>query len=174
MKNCCNHVKKDKQCRRKSDKKTFKLPRRFSKKKCKNPKGFTMRSSCAPYKDCFKKTKRKQNGGKKKQFLYNPNNPKKSFDVYIDKNPKDTIPIKYKTLQDVKNTIKKLEKLYKTNKYPHTRIWKVGMILKVRLEVLKDKKSKHFKLANRYFKFLGKRTKLKTEKDRKNLKFNIK
>ena len=24
----------------------------------------------------------------RKQFLYNPNNPKKSFDVYIDKNPK--------------------------------------------------------------------------------------
>jgi lipoprotein-anchoring transpeptidase ErfK/SrfK len=26
-----------------------------------------------------------------KQFLYNPNDPNKSFDVYIDKNPKDTI-----------------------------------------------------------------------------------
>ena len=26
----------------------------------------------------------------KKQFLFNPKNPKKSFDVYIDKNPKDT------------------------------------------------------------------------------------
>ena len=32
----------------------------------------------------------------KKRFLYNPKNPKKSFDVYIDKNPKDTISIKYK------------------------------------------------------------------------------
>ena len=31
----------------------------------------------------------------KKQFLYNPNNPKKRFDVYIDKNPNDTIPLKY-------------------------------------------------------------------------------
>ena len=41
----------------------------------------------------------------KKQFLYNPNNPKKSFDVYIDKNPKDTIHIKYTTTDDVKNTI---------------------------------------------------------------------
>ena len=35
-----------------------------------------------------------------KTFLYNPDNPKKSFDVYIDKNPKDTIPIK-----PIKNTI---------------------------------------------------------------------
>ena len=42
-----------------------------------------------------------------KQFLYNPKNPKKSFDVYIDKNPKDTISIKYSTVDDVKNTIKK-------------------------------------------------------------------
>ena len=54
----------------------------------------------------------------KKQFLYNPNNPKKSFDVYIDKNPKDTIHIKYTTLDDVKNTINKLETLYK-NKNIH-------------------------------------------------------
>ena len=43
---------------------------------------------------------KKQKGGKK-QFLYNPNNPKKSFDVYIDKNPKDTINIKYTTVNDV-------------------------------------------------------------------------
>ena len=48
---------------------------------------------------------------KTKKFLYNPNNPKKSFDVYIDKNPKDTIPIKYTTVNDVKETIKKLENL---------------------------------------------------------------
>ena len=44
---------------------------------------------------------KKQKGGKK-QFLYNPNNPKKSFDVYIDKNPKDTINIKYTTVMMLK------------------------------------------------------------------------
>ena len=99
----------------------------------------------------------------KKQFLYNPNNPKKSFDVYIDKNPNDTIPIKYTTLDDVKNTIKKLEKLYKSKKYTHKRIWQVGMIMKVRLEVLKDKKPKEYKLSKKYFEFLGKRTKLNDE-----------
>ena len=49
----------------------------------------------------------------KKTFLYNPDNPKMSFDVYIDKDPSDTIPIKYTTVQDVKDTILKLEKLYK-------------------------------------------------------------
>ena len=96
----------------------------------------------------------------KKTFLYNPNNPKKSFDVYIDKNPKDTIHIKYTTVQDVKNTINNLESLYKHKVYPHKRIWQVGMIMKVRLEVLKNKKPEQYRLANRYYKFLGRRTKL--------------
>ena len=73
----------------------------------------------------------------------NPNNPKLSFNVYIDKDPSDTISIKYKTVQDVKDTIKKLERLYKTDKYTHKRIWQVGMILKVRLEAMyKHKKTK--------------------------------
>jgi lipoprotein-anchoring transpeptidase ErfK/SrfK len=106
----------------------------------------------------------------KKQFLYNPKNPKKSFDVYIDKNPKDTIHIKYTTLEDVKNTIDKLEKLYKNKKYTHKRIWQVGMILKVRLKVLQRIKPKQYALANKYFKFLGKRTAL-SETDRRKILF---
>tara|TARA_A200000113_G_scaffold218832_1_gene226845 strand:+ start:915 stop:1496 length:582 start_codon:yes stop_codon:yes gene_type:complete len=184
MVDCCNHSKYDKTCIRKRDKKSFKLPRKFSRQKCKNPKGFTMRSSCAPYKDCFKRSKQK--GGKrsskrtkktnkrsrktKKEFLYNPDDPKKSFDVYIDKDPTDTIPIKYTTLSDVKNTIKKLESLYKNDKYTHKRIWQVGMILYVRLKVLKDKKPNEFKLAERYFKHLGKRSKIKNRDKKKELK----
>ena len=96
----------------------------------------------------------------RKRFLYNPNNPKKSFDVYIDKNPKDTIHIKYTTIEDVKNTIHKLEKLYKNKKYTHKRIWQVGMIMKVRLEVLKNKKPKQYNMSKKYYEFLGKRTKL--------------
>jgi hypothetical protein len=34
-------------------------------------------------------TKKRTTKKKTKEFLYNPNNPKKSFDVYIDKNPND-------------------------------------------------------------------------------------
>ena len=79
----------------------------------------------------YKVRKRKKTRKNKKRFLYNPNNPKKSFDVYIDKNPKDTIHIKYTTVSDVKHTIKKLERLYKSKKYSHKRIWQVGMIMKV-------------------------------------------
>ena len=102
----------------------------------------------------------------KKQFLYNPDNPKKSFDVYIDKNPRDTIHIKYTTIEDVKNTIRKLERLYKEKKYSHKRIWQVGMIMKVRLEVLKNKKPKQYKLSKKYFEFLGKRTHAEDDKTR--------
>jgi len=115
-----------------------------------------------------KKTKKRKNKRikmTKKRFLYHPDNPNKSFDVYIDKNPKNTIPIKYKTVDDVKDTINKLERLYKNKKYSHKRIWQVGMIMKVRLEVLKDKKPKEYELSKKYFEFLGKRTKL-SEKER--------
>ena len=135
---------------------------------------------------CGKKTNknktRKKKAGKKR-FLYNPNNPKKSFDVYIDKNPKDTIHIKYTTVSDVKHTIKKLERLYKSKKYSHKRIWQVGMIMKVRLEaMLKHKKDKYpnakkvrerFSLANRYFKFLGKRSKKNGFDERKRMIFHV-
>lgn len=118
-------------------------------------------------------TKKKNKNTKnktKKQFLFNPENPKRSFDVYIDKNPKDTIHIKYTTLEDVQNTIDKLEKLYKNKKYTHKRIWQVGMIMKVRLKVLKKQKPKQYALSNKYFIFLGKRTKLE-EKERYKLSF---
>ncbi len=284
MKDCCNHKKTAKRCRRK-DGKTFKLPRRFSKKRClEGVKGFTMKSSCAPYNDCkkgsgdkksikrknilnkelkicsttpmtgyyrngycmtgkddkgthtvcakmnkqfleftkkkgnnlysvvspgdkwclcenrweeaydnnkapkviqsatnmrtknkiIKKIKNKKGGSKtKKQFFFNPQDSKNSYDVYIDKNPKDTIPIKFKLVKDVKNTIKKLERLYKSGKYSHKRIWQVGMIMYVRLKVLKDKKKKQFQLSQKYFKFLGKRTKIKSEKDRKKFIFKM-
>ena len=57
MKSCCKHKDKDKTCKRK-DGKVFKLPRRFTRKTCKNPRGFTMRSSCAPYKFCKKNRKK--------------------------------------------------------------------------------------------------------------------
>ena len=115
--------------------------------------------------------KNKKHQRTKKQFLYNPNDPKKSFDVYIDKNPNDTINIKYTTLDDVKNTIKKLERLYKNNSYSHKRIWQVGMIMYVRLKVLAHKKPREFALAKKYFKFLGSRTKLKSQTQRKKINF---
>ena len=108
---------------------------------------------------------------KKECFLFNPENPSKSFDVYIDKNPEDTIPIKYKTLEDVKETILKLERLYRSGNYPHKRIFQVAMILMVRLRVLKDKKPNEYKLAQEYYDFIKTRTPIKTKKERKKLRF---
>jgi len=96
----------------------------------------------------------------KKTFLYNPKNPKKTLDLFTNDNPEDTIHIKYTTLEDVKNTINKLEQLYKDKKYSHKRIFQVGMIMKVRLHLLKDKKQEHYDLANKYYNFLKKRTTL--------------
>lgn len=112
-----------------------------------------------------------------KQYFFNPNNPKKSYDVYIDKNPADTISIKYTTIQDVKNTINKLEYLYKSNMYPHKRIWQVGMIMMVRLRALhkntpNSTSERRYNMSYKYFKFLGQRTKLKQD-ERKNFKFTL-
>ena len=60
---CCVHNKSAKKCRRRSDKKMFKLPRRFSRKNCRKSRGFTMKSSCAPYIDCYKKKLKRNNLG---------------------------------------------------------------------------------------------------------------
>tara|TARA_A100001015_G_scaffold266523_1_gene315820 strand:+ start:1037 stop:1540 length:504 start_codon:yes stop_codon:yes gene_type:complete len=162
---CCKAKKTNKQCIRKKDKKVFSLPRKHTKIDCQSMKrkGFSQRSSCAPYRDC-------------PQFLYNPKNPKKSFDVYIDKNPNDTIPIRFRTIQDVKNTIGMLERLYKQKRYSHKRIWQVAMILKVRLDAIyrhTNTKRTHRKLAHRYFTFLKKRTQQKGFLVRSRMKFSI-
>ena len=68
------------------------------------------------------------------------------------------------------------------NKYTHKRIWQVGMIMKVRLEaILKHNKTLYknakniksrYNLANKYFKFLGRRTK-KDDIVRKQMIFKI-
>ena len=101
----------------------------------------------------------------KKDLFFN------NYDLYSDANPKDTIRIKYTTLDDVKDTIKKLERLYKSNKYKHARISQVANVMTQRLKVLGN--DNRYKLSNRYFDFLKKRTKLKTETDRKNLIFKV-
>ena len=112
------------------------------------------------------------------KYKFNRGSKSKSFDVYLDKNPKDTISIKYSNLKETKSTIKKLERLFKTKKYSHKRIWQVGMILYVRLRAMKGKR-KEKALAKRYFNFLKKRTKEKgknkkeTFLKRKKLKFKF-
>lgn len=61
VKNCCTSSESNKKCIRK-DGKIFDLPRKFSKKKCLSNKikGFSMKSSCSPYKNCKKLKKPKK------------------------------------------------------------------------------------------------------------------
>ena len=117
----------------------------------------------------------KKSNNKNKTFLFNPKDPKKSFDVYIDKNPSDTIPVKYSNKSELLETIKKLEKLYKEGKYDHKRISQVAMILRVRTRVIKEKNPKIDKgrseLSKKYTDFLKVRTKL-SEKERKEFRFD--
>tara|TARA_R100000805_G_C3594815_1_gene96138 strand:+ start:441 stop:764 length:324 start_codon:yes stop_codon:yes gene_type:complete len=90
----------------------------------------------------------------------------KNYDLYSDANPKDTIRIKYKTFNDVKLTIKNLEKLYKNNKYNHRRIVQVVNVMTQRLRVINENDNR-YKLSKRYFEFLKERTKIKGEENRK-------
>ena len=83
---CCQATSKTRRCQR-EDGKIFTFPRRFSKETCLSQpvKGFTMRSSCAPFVNCKKQTgkmkskkntskrKRKQKGGKKSKNMLGSN-----------------------------------------------------------------------------------------------------
>lgn len=93
----------------------------------------------------------------------------KNYDLYSDANPKDTVRIKYDTLENVKKTIKKLESLFKTNKRPHVRIVQIANVMTQRLRVI-NKNDARYKLSKKYFEFLKQRTK---SNDRKGLIFKM-
>lgn len=98
------------------------------------------------------------------------------YDLYSDANPKDTVRVKYKTLQDVKETIKKLEKLYKSGKIKHNRNSQIVNVMVQRLRVINDRFNKgkdRLNLIRSYFDFLKKRTKNKNDNERKKLIFKI-
>ena len=138
----------------------------------------------------------KQNTLKTKKVKYgNKTGTKKrphfgNYDIYSNPKPRDTVRIKYATVNDVIFTIKKLESLYKRQLRPHARISKIANVLQQRIRVLKNSKKKtlkntknnstnkdsintRYKLAKRYFEFLKKRTTLKDEASRQELKFNF-
>lgn len=185
-------------CIRKSDKKKFNLPRKFSRKSClHSKKGFSMKSSCAPYNGCIststnmiekneitglsggttkKKRKRRPKYTRKtqpklKKFL-NKSNKNKQFEVY--KNVKDAgIEIKYDTLDNLISTIKLLEYNYHANNYTHKRILLISLVLLFRLSVLKSKgKQKEFNLIKQYVSFIKSREKT-TNETKKNQQFKF-
>lgn len=102
---------------------------------------------------------------KKKTYFEN-------YDLYSNANPDDTIRIKYKTLKDVKWTIKKLERLYKNGEYPHKRISQVVNVMTQRLRVINKDDPRYF-LSLNYFNFLKDRTKVNGYIKRKKMRFVI-
>ena len=105
---------------------------------------------------------------KKKTFF-------EKYDLYSDANPADTVRIRYTTVDDVKNTIKKVERLYKKNVITHTRAVQIVNVLVQRLRVIEknfNKGSDRLRLARRYFNHLKKRTKLELQ-ERKKFLFKI-
>ena len=99
------------------------------------------------------------------------------YDLYSDANPKDTIPVRYDTVDNLKKTIKKLERLYKRGAYSHARIVQVVNVIKQRLKVMVDQHNKgkrRLTLASKYFGFLTqKRTPIKSQSKRKKLVFKL-
>ena len=80
--------------------------------------------------------------------------PEQHSNLYTNENPSDTIPIRFRTIQDVKNTIKRLERLRKSKKYTRARISQVAHVLEQRTRFMKGKE-KHNELAKEYTKHLA-------------------
>ena len=92
---------------------------------------------------------------------------KSGYDLYSDKNPKDTVRIKYKTVQDIKDTIKQTEELYKKGKITHQRNFQIYNVMVQRLRVIKEKHGDNknlnidarYKTAKQHLETIKKRTK---------------
>lgn len=121
-----------------------------------------------------KPSRRRVNKTKTKKNPYFGN-----YDLYSDANPKNTIRIRYKTKRDVKETISKLEKMYKKGRITHARNIQIINVMTQRLRVIKDRNpsidngrysisKKHFnKLKQRSKKKSKKKTKKKSKRSRK-------
>ena len=82
-----------------------KSERRKRAKKCKNPKGFTMKQFCAGLnegKDPKKGTGKKPKGSGRR--------------LYTDEDPSDTVSVKFSTVQDIKDTLSKASFKSKSHK----------------------------------------------------------
>lgn len=76
--------------------------------------------------------------------------PEQHSNLYTNEDPSNTIPIRFRTIQDVKNTIKRLERLRKAKKYTRVRISQVAHVLEQRTRFMKGNE-----LAKEYTKYLA-------------------
>jgi len=84
-------------------------------KKCDNPKGFTMKQFCKNQKTRSKKGERTNEGKDPKKGT--GKKPKGSGRrLYTDENPKDTVSVKFRTVQDIKDTLSKASFKSKSHK----------------------------------------------------------
>ena len=79
--------------------------------------------------------------------------PEQHSNLYTNENPSTTIPIRFRTIADVKNTIQRLERLRKSKKYTRARISQVAHVLEQRTRFMKGKE-KHNEIAKEYTKYL--------------------
>ena len=100
----------------------------------------------------------------------------KKYDLYSDANPKDTVRIRYKTKTDVRNTIRRLERLYKKKKITHARNVQIVNVMTQRLKVIKKRNPKidkgRYSISKKYFEKLKKRTKSRKNKKSKKRKIS--
>ena len=98
----------------------------------------------------------------------------KKYDLYSDANPKDTVRIRYKTKTDVRNTIRRLERLYKKKKITNARNVQIVNVMTQRLKVIKKRNPKidkgRYSISKKYFEKLKKRTKSRKNKKSKKRK----
>ena len=90
-----------------------------------------------------------------------------NYDLYSDANPDDSVRIKYNNMTSLKATIRKLERLYKSDKIKHNRNSQIVNVMTQRLRVIfkNTKKGKdRLDLSKSYFDFLKERTKSKNRK----------
>ena len=143
-------------------------PGRKRRVNCKRPRGFSQKQYC---KYGRKTSPEGYNATPKKEVTYF-----EKYDLYSDANPKDTIRTPYATMNDLKSSIRKLEKIYKNGEKTHARIVQNANVIKQRLRVIYDNTGKaknRYDLSARYFDFLKQRTKIKNTEDRKKFKFKM-
>ena len=92
--------------------------------------------------------------------------------LYTDEDATDSVAVRFATVKDVKDTIKKLENLYKSGKRPHIRISQIAQVLEQRSRFMPGKKKENA-LAKKYTDFLKQRTKKKSDIERKKLVFKF-
>ena len=150
------------------------------RKKCDNPKGFTMKQFCKNQRTRSKK------GEKKNEDMYErgdlkerkkKRDPKKGTGkkpegsgrrLYTDENPKDTVGVKFRTVQDIKDTLSKASFKSKSHKRQSQIINLIHQRARAAYSNAKDPKTKaRLKKAYDYAKKRKEASKRKTKRMQK-------